>query len=80
MFLLGKLKLYAALIGAAALAVVTVYYRGRADGRDDLEYEMQDDRLDKLIKAKDVQDEIQYLDDDDIAARAGRFVRDNNSG
>lgn len=80
MFLLGKLKLYAALLGAAALAVVTVYYRGRADGRDDLEYEMKDDRLDKLLKAKDVQDEVQSLDDDDIAARAGRWVRDENSG
>tara|TARA_R110000772_G_scaffold18127_5_gene50580 strand:- start:4392 stop:4634 length:243 start_codon:yes stop_codon:yes gene_type:complete len=80
MFLLGKLKLYAALIGAAALAVVTVYYRGRADGRDDLEYEMKDDRLNKLLKAKDVQDEFQSLDDGDIAARAARWVRDNNSG
>lgn len=80
MFLLGKLKLYAALIGAAALAVVTVYYRGRADGRDDLEYEMKDDRLDKLLKAKAVQDEIQTVDDDDIAARASRWVRSDNSG
>ena len=80
MFLLGKLKLYAALIGAAALAVVTVYYRGRADGRYDLEYEMKDDRLNKLLKAKDVQDEVQSLDDDDIATRAARWVRDDNSG
>ena len=80
MFLLGKLKLCAALIGAAALAVVTVYYRGRADGRDDLEYEMKDDRLNKLLKAKDVQDEVQSLDDDDIAARAARWVRSDNSG
>ena len=80
MFLLGKLKLYAALIGAAALAVVTVYYRGRADGRDDLEYKMKDDRLDKLIKAKAVQDEIQTVDDDDIAARASRWVRGDNGG
>jgi hypothetical protein len=80
MFLLGKLKLYAALIGAAALAVVTVYYRGRADGRDDLEYEMKDGRLDKLIKAKAVQDEIQIVDDDDIAARASRWVRSDSGG
>ena len=80
MFLLGKLKVYAALVGAALLAVVTVYYRGRADGRDVLEYEMKDDRLDKLLKAKDVQDEVQSLGDDDIAARAARWVRDNNSG
>ena len=78
MFLLGKLKLYAALIGAAALAVITVYYRGRADGRDELEYEIKDDRLDKLLKAKEVRDELQSVSDDDIAARASRWVRDND--
>jgi len=78
MFLLGKLKLYAALIGAAALAVITVYYRGRADGRDDLEYEIKDDRLDKLLTAKEVQDELQNTSDDDIAVRASRWLRDNN--
>lgn len=79
MFLLGKLKLYAALIGAAALAVITVYYRGRADGRDDLEYEIKDDRLDKLLKAKEVRDELQNnTSDDDIAARASRWLRDND--
>ena len=78
MFLLGKLKIYAALIGAAALAVITVYYRGRADGRDDLEYEIKDDRLDKLLKAKEVQDELQTISDDDIATRASRWLRDND--
>jgi len=78
MFLLGKLKLYAALIGAAALAIVTVYYRGRADGRDDLEYEIKDDRLSKILTAKEVQDELQNSSDDDIAARASRWVRDSD--
>ena len=78
MFLLGKLKLYAALLGAAALAVITVYHRGKADGRDDLEYEIKDDRLDKLLTAKEVQDELQNVSDDSIAARAARWVRDNN--
>jgi hypothetical protein len=78
MFLLGKLKLYAALIGAAVLAIVTVYYRGRADGRDDLEYEIKDDRLNKILTAKEVQDELQNSSDDDIAARARRWVRDSD--
>ena len=78
MFLLGKLKIYAALLGAAALAVITVYYRGRADGREDLEYEIKDDRLDKLLTAKEVQDELQTISDDDIATRAARWVRDND--
>ena len=78
MFLMGKLKMYAALIGAALVAVVTVYYRGRADGRDELEYEIQDDRLDKILKAKDVQDDVQALDDDGLADRASRWVRKDN--
>ena len=78
MFLMGKLKMYAALIGAALVAVVTVYYRGRADGRDELEYEIQDDRLDKILKAKDVQDDVQALDDDGLLRRANKWVRKNN--
>jgi hypothetical protein len=78
MFLLGKLKIYAALLGAAALAVITVYYRGRADGRDDLEYEIKDDRLDKLLTAKEVQDELQNISDDAIIVRASRWLRDND--
>lgn len=75
MFLLGKLKLYAALIGVAMLAIVTVYYRGRSDGQDDLEYEIKDDRLEKILTAKEVRDELQNFSDDDIAARASRWVR-----
>ena len=80
MFLFAKLKIYAALIGAALVAVVTVYYRGRADGRDTLEYEIKDDRLDKLLKAKELQDELREMDDDDIAARAYGWVRNDNRG
>jgi hypothetical protein len=80
MFLLGKLKMYAAFVGAAVLAIITVYYRGRADGRDALEYEIKDDRLEKLLTAKGTQDELQNLSDDDIAARASRWVRDDDNG
>ena len=78
MFLLGKLKMYAALIGAALVAIVTVYYRGRADGQTELEYEIKDDRLEKILKAKDVQNDVQALDDDGLAGRASRWVRKDN--
>lgn len=78
MFFMGKLKMYAALIGAALVAIVTVYYRGRADGQTELEYEIKDDRLEKILKAKDVQDDVQALDDDGLAGRASRWVRKDN--
>jgi len=75
MFFMGKLKMYAALLGAALLAVVTVYYRGRADGRDIIEHEIKDDRLDKLLTAKGVQDDLQQMDDGAVAERAREWVR-----
>jgi len=78
MFILGKLKLYAALIGAALLAVVTVYFRGRADGRTDLEYEIKDQRLDNLLVEREVRDEINILDDDGLRDRASEWVRNSN--
>ena len=75
MFVFAKLKIYAALIGAALLAVVTIYFRGRADGKQELEYEIKDDRLDKLMTAKDVRDDVQQLSDDDIVDLAREWVR-----
>ena len=75
MFFMGKLKMYAALLGAALLAVVTVYYRGRADGRAIIEDEIKDDRLDKLLTAKDVQDHVQEMDAEQLADRAREWVR-----
>jgi len=65
----------AALLGAALLAVLTVYYRGRADGRDIIEDKIKDDRLDKLLTAKDVQDGVQQMDDEQLADRAREWVR-----
>jgi len=78
MFVFAKLKMYAALIGAALLAVVTIYFRGRADGKQELEYEIKDDRLDKLMTAKDVQNDVQNLSDDAIAHRAREWVRNDD--
>jgi hypothetical protein len=78
MFLLGKLKMYAALIGAALVAIVTVYYRGRSDGQTELEYEIKDDRLEKILKAKGVQDDVQVLDDHGLLRRANKWVRKDN--
>jgi hypothetical protein len=57
-----------------------VYYRGRADGRDELVYEIKDDRLEKILTAKEVDDELQNSSADDIAARASRWVRSDGDG
>ncbi len=75
MFLLARIKMYLWLAGAALVAVVTVYFRGKADGRNDLEYEIKDKRIDDLLTAKEVENEIEILDDEELATRASRWVR-----
>lgn len=75
MFLLARIKMYLWLAGAALVAIVTVYFRGKADGRDDLEYEIKDKRIEDLLTAKEVEDEIEVLDDEELATRASRWVR-----
>jgi len=78
MFLMARIKMYLWVIGAALVAIVTVYFRGKADGRNDLEYEIKDKRLEDMMTAKEVEDEIEVLDDDELAGRASRWVRGNN--
>ena len=80
MFLLARLKMYLWIVGAALVAVVTVYFRGKADGRHDLEYQIKDKRLEDIIKAKEIEDEVDALDDVGLAERASKWVRNDNSG
>ena len=80
MFMFAKIKMYLWLVGAALVAVVTVYFRGKADGKQDLEYEIKDKRLENLLAVKGIQDEIQTLDDVGLADRASKWVRGNNGG
>ena len=80
MFLLARFKMYIWLIGAALVAVVTVYFRGKADGRHDLEYEIKDKRLDNLMNAKEIEDEVEALDDVGLVSRASKWVRNNKRG
>ena len=75
MFLLARLKMYLWIIGAALVAVVTVYFRGKADGRHDLENEIKDKRIDDMLTAKEVEDEVEALDDDMLLDRANKWVR-----
>jgi hypothetical protein len=75
MFLLARLKMYMWIVGAALVAVVTVYFRGKADGRHDLEGEIKDKRIDDMLTAKEVEDEVEALDDDMLLDRANKWVR-----
>ena len=75
MFLLARLKMYMWIAGAALVAVITIYFKGRSDGRDNLEYKIKDKRLDDLLEAKEIRDEVEVLDDVGLADRASKWVR-----
>lgn len=75
MFLLGRLKLYA--IGAVAfvLALLGIYWSGRRDGADAVKADINENRLDTVRQAKEIEDEIKSLDDPAFIDRAGQWVR-----
>ena len=65
-----KLKLYLAGIMAALLGLLAIYFRGRSDGADAVEHDIMEDRLEAVQKAKEVEDEIDALDDTELSSRA----------
>ena len=75
MFLLGRLKLYA--IGAVAfvLALLGIYWSGRRDGAAAVKADINENRLDTVRQAKEIEDEIKSLDDDSLDARARKWLR-----
>ena len=79
--ILSRLKTYLAILGAFLAGLAAFYFKGKRDGRDELEYEHTDKRIDDLLEAKKVQDDVDIQDDDWVANRAkSRWVRKSNSG
>ena len=75
MFLLGRLKLYAIGVVVFVLALLGIYWSGRKDGTAAVKADITEDRLDAMKVAKDVEDEINSLDDPAFIDRAGQWVR-----
>jgi hypothetical protein len=65
-----KIKLYLAGITAALLGLLAIYLRGRSDGADAVEHDIMEDRLESIQKAKEVEHEIDALDDTELSSRA----------
>lgn len=75
MFLLGRIKIWLYAIGAATVAVGLAYLRGRSAGADAVKADHMEDRIDAIQTAKEVEDEINQLDDDALRERASEWVR-----
>ena len=75
MFLLGRIKLYIAAGAAFALALLGIYWSGRRDGAAAVKADINENRLDTVRQAKEIEDEIKSLDDPAFIDRAGQWVR-----
>ena len=75
MFLLGRLKLYAIGVAAFVLALLGIYWSGRRDGAAAVKADINENRLDTMRQAKEIEDEIKSLDDPAFIDRAGQWVR-----
>lgn len=76
--MLFRIKVYAAALAAFTAALVAVYFKGRKEAKADLRAELDQARLDAVLKANEVQDEIDEWDDlhlRDVAK--SKWVRDN---
>lgn len=76
--LLGKLKLYAAICAAFVLGLLGVYSAGIARGKDKIRRRTDKRRIENLLTAKEIADEINSLDDPYLVDRATQWVRKPN--
>lgn len=73
----GKLKLYAIAGAAFALGLLGIYWRGRSDGASSERASTTEQRLDIMNQAKEVEDEVEILDDVGLGERAGKWLRES---
>lgn len=76
--LFGRLRLYAAAVGAFIVALVLAFLGGRRSGINEGKVKSTQDTLDKMRTAKEVENEIEILDDVGLADRASKWVRESD--
>jgi len=75
MFMLARLKLYAYAAVAVLGAMLMVYLKGAASGAQKVRAKATKKRIDNMLTAKDVENEVKSLDDDALLNRANKWVR-----
>lgn len=73
---MGRFQIYFAAAGAFILGLLGIYWRGKSDGAEAERNEHTRRRIEAMQTAKDVRDDVEG--DNDLAARAQRWVRDND--
>lgn len=75
MFLLSRIKMYLAAAGIILMAVVAAYFRGRQEAKHEFERDADKHLIDSMRTRREVQDEIESLDDTGLGERASKWLR-----
>jgi hypothetical protein len=74
--MMGRFQIYFAAAGAFILGLLGIYWCGRSAGVEAEHDRQVRRRIEAMQTAKDVRDDVEG--DNDLAARAQRWVRDND--
>jgi len=72
----GKLRIWAVAAAVALAAVAAAYFRGRSEANSDAQVKGYQNTIDKMRTAREVDREIEILDDTGLADRASKWLRD----
>ena len=73
----SKLQLYALIALGFALGLLGIYSSGIARGQDKIKRKMDEKLIDDMRTAKEVNDEVNSMDDTRLADLARKWVRSN---
>lgn len=76
----GRIQLYALIAFAFVAGILGIYVSGVQRGIDRTRRKIDEKRLSSMKTAKEVEDEVEILDDPHLAARASEWVREDKRG
>ena len=74
----NKIKIWLAVAGAVASAILVAYFRGKSEARQQFKSELDRQRLNSVLKANEVRHEVDTWDDDHLVDVARGWVRDTD--
>lgn len=78
MFLLGRIKFYAMAALGVMSAIAIAYIKGKSAGASRVREKAQEKRIDDLLTAREVENEIDSLGDADLLRRSSKWVREGD--
>jgi hypothetical protein len=75
--MIGRLKLYAALVGLFITTLAATWFGGRMTGAANVKAKQAEGRLRAVKEAGEIENEVEALDADTLKRRATRWVRNS---